>query len=171
MTTPLLMLALLTLPWCAAALYSQVSHRTINLEAAGRFGLALAFLFAGSGHFLMTDTMALMLPPWVPARVPLVLVTGVLEIAIAIGLLVPYTRRLAAWSAAVVLVAFFPANVYAAWQQVPMGGHAWGLVYLWIRAPLQIVLLTWTWRFGLERSLAWSSASGQSLLNYPRTNR
>lgn len=171
MTTPLLMLALLTLPWCATALYSRLRHRTINLEAAGRLGLALAFLFAASGHFLMTDEMALMLPPWVPARVPLVLVTGVLEIAIAIGLLVPRTRRLAAWVAGVVLVAFFPANVYAAWQQVPMGGHAWGLVYLWIRAPLQVVLLAWTWRFGLERSLAWSFASSQKLLNTPRTNQ
>jgi len=52
-----------------------------------------------------------------------------------------------------VLVGFFPANIYAAWVQAPVGGHAWGLVYLWVRAPLQIVLVAWAWRFGLERPL------------------
>ena len=171
MITPLLILVLLTFPLGTAALYSRMGNRSINLEAAGRFGLAFAFFFFASGHFLMTESMALMLPPWVPIRVPLVLLTGILEIAIAIGLILPNSRRFAAWTAAVILVAFFPANVYAAWQQVPMGGHAWGLVYLWIRTPLQIVLLLWTWRFGLERSLSSRGISGKSASNTPRANR
>jgi uncharacterized membrane protein len=64
------------------------------------------------------------------------------------------TRRAAAVVAMAMLVGFFPANVYAAWQQVPLGGHAWGLSYLWVRVPLQLALLAWTWRFGLGRPLA-----------------
>ena len=31
--------------------------------------------------------------------------------------------------AAAVLVLFFPANIYAAINHIPMGGHAWGPVY------------------------------------------
>ena len=52
--------------------------------------------------------------------------------------------------AAAVLVAFFPANVYAAFQHAPMGGHAWGPAYLLIRAPLQLFILWWIWRFVLQ---------------------
>jgi uncharacterized membrane protein len=95
--------------------------------------------------------MAEMLPPWVPARVALVYATGVLELAIAIALLLPDTRRAAGWIAAAVLVLFFPANIYAAVNYVPMGGHAWGPVYLLVRAPLQLAILLWVYWFAMRR--------------------
>jgi uncharacterized membrane protein len=158
MTTPLIMLMLLTGPWLLLRLWPGGGLSSLAGEAAGRWGLSLTFLFAASGHFLMDDTMAQMLPPWVPARIPLVWASGVLEVAIALALLNPRARQAAAWTALAVLVVFYPANVYAAWQQVPMGGHAWGLSYLWVRTPLQLVLLAWTWRFGLGRPLPWRPA-------------
>jgi len=49
-------------------------------------------------------------------------------------------------------VAFFPANVYAALQHVPMGGHAWGPIYLLVRAPLQLFILWWIWAMVLRTS-------------------
>ncbi len=153
MTTPLLLLLLLIGPWCIQSLRTRRVAQPVDADNAGRVGLLLAFLFTASGHFLMTDVMALMLPPWAPARVELVLATGVLEIAIALGLLWQRTRAWAAWAAMAVLIGFYPVNVYAAWQQVPMGGHAWGLDYMWLRTPLQILLVAWTWRFGLGRPL------------------
>lgn len=91
--------------------------------------------------------MAQMLPPWVPERTLLVYLTGGLEFAIAVGFLVPKSRRFAGWVAAIVLIAFFPANIYAAINRIPMGGHAWGPVYLLIRAPLQAFILYWVYRF------------------------
>jgi uncharacterized membrane protein len=74
-----------------------------------------------------------------------VLATGVLEIAIALALFSPRWRRAAGWAAAAVLVAFFPTNIYAAFQHAPMGGHAWGPAYLLIRGPLQLFILGWIW--------------------------
>ncbi len=94
--------------------------------------------------------MAQMLPAWVPGRTPLVYLTGVLEIAIAIGFFIPRHRQLAGLSAVAVLILFFPANIYAALHQVPMGGHAWGPVYLLVRAPLQGILVVWAWWFTLS---------------------
>jgi uncharacterized membrane protein len=138
MTTPIIMLALMLGPWVA-----------LRTQAAGVIGLSLLFLFTGAGHFLQTEPMSQMLPPWVPAPVALVYLTGVLELAIAIGLLLPETRRPAGWMAAAVLVLFFPANIYAAINHVPMGGHAWGPVYLLVRAPLQLAILFWVYRFTL----------------------
>ena len=62
----------------------------------------------------------------------------------------PATRHLAGFAAIAILVLFFPANVYAAFAQVEMGGHAWGPVYLLIRAPLQALLIAWTWWFAVR---------------------
>jgi len=31
-----------------------------------------------------------------------------------------------------------------------MGGHAAGPKYLWVRAPLQLVLAAWTWWFAVR---------------------
>jgi uncharacterized membrane protein len=139
MITPLIMLALMASPWLA-----------LRTRAAGANGLGVLFIFTGVGHFNKTGTMAQMLPDFVPFRVPLVYLTGFLEFAIAAGFFVPATRRLAGWAAAAVLVLFFPANIYAAFAHVPMGGHAWGPVYLLIRAPLQAAILAWVWWFTLR---------------------
>jgi uncharacterized membrane protein len=95
--------------------------------------------------------MAQMLPPWVPERTLLVYLTGILELAIAVGFFVPRARRFTGWVAAAVLVLFFPVNIYAAVNHVPMGGHAWGPVYLLIRAPLQAIILAWVCWFTIRQ--------------------
>ena len=78
---------------------SYAGWRSIDLRSAGAIGLGLLFVFTGIGHFALTEPMARMLPPWVPARVPLIYLSGLLEFAIAIGFFVPKTRRLAGWVA------------------------------------------------------------------------
>ena len=49
-----------------------------------------------------------------PAPALLVTVTGVLELLGAVGLLLPATRVAAAWCLLALMLAMFPANVYAA---------------------------------------------------------
>lgn len=139
MITPLVMLALMVSPWAV-----------LRSRAAGAIGLGILFAFTGVGHFIQTAPMAQMLPDFLPYRVPLVYLTGLLELAVAAAFLVPRTRRLAGWAAAATLVLFFPANIYAALNHVPMGGHAWGPAYLLIRAPLQAAILAWAWWFTLR---------------------
>lgn len=143
MTTPLLMLALMMGPYVLVRLLSATSGRDLDARGAAAIGLGLLFVFTGIGHFAQTQVMALMLPAWMPARVPLVWLTGLVEFVIALGFFMPRTRRIAGWTAAVVLVAFFPANIHAALNHVPMGGHAWGPQYLLLRAPVQVVILAW----------------------------
>lgn len=143
MTTPLLMLALMMGPYVLVRLLSATSGRDPDARGAAAIGLGLLFVFTGIGHFAQTQVMALMLPAWMPARVPLVWLTGLAEFVIALGFFMPRTRRIAGWTAAVVLVAFFPANIHAALNHVPMGGHAWGPQYLLLRAPVQVVILAW----------------------------
>jgi hypothetical protein len=68
----------------------------VGLATGGVAGLVMVFLFTASGHFLSTQAMAEMLPPFVPARVPLVYLTGLLEIALALGLALPLRAALQA---------------------------------------------------------------------------
>lgn len=152
MTTPFIMLVLLMAPYLVVSIASAVSRRNFDARHAAVTGLAILFTFTGIGHFIQTEPMAQMLPPWVPERTLLVYCTGGLEFAIAAGFLVPRARRFTGWFAALVLVAFFPANVYAAINHVPMGGHAWGPVYLLIRAPLQLIILSWVYWFAIRQA-------------------
>ena len=65
-------------------------------------------------HFLSVHATAGIVPPALPARAFLVVATGVLEIAGALGLFLEDLRRTAALWTAILMVAVFPANVYAA---------------------------------------------------------
>lgn len=151
MITPVIMLFLMTTPYLAVRALSIATRRHFDFRGAAAIGLGMLFMFTGSGHFIQTEPMAQMLPPWVPERELLVYLTGILEFAIAGGFFLPGSRRLAGWTAAIVLILFFPANIYAAINYVPMGGHAWGPLYLLIRAPLQIIILLWVYWFTIRQ--------------------
>ena len=144
MLTPALMLVILLAPYATARLL-ETRGRAVDLAASAAWGAGLLFLFTASGHFLQTAAMVQMLPAWLPAREALVYATGVLEVVIALALFRARWRRAGAWAAVIVLVAFFPANIHAALQHAPMGGHAWGPVYLLVRGPLQLFLIGWIW--------------------------
>jgi uncharacterized membrane protein len=150
MSTVIIMLILLTAPYLLARLLQATGRRAFDTANAGAIGLGIVFLFTAFGHFALQAPMVQMLPAWVPQRELLVFLTGLLEIAIALGLFVPRLRAVAGLSAAAVLVLFFPANIYAALNHVPMGGHAWGPSYLLIRAPLQMILFAWAWWFTIR---------------------
>lgn len=146
MTTPLIILALLFIPFLVAKLLGW------NEQRGGLVGLVAAWCFFGIGHFAVTGAMAAMLPEFVPARVALIYATGLWEFALAAGLALPQTRRPAAIAALATLVLFFPANIFAAINATGPGGHQWGPIYLLIRAPLQAVIIYCTWRFGLKQA-------------------
>jgi uncharacterized membrane protein len=78
-------------------------------------GLTLMFVVTGVAHFvnpLRRDLIATV-PPRLPTPGFLVTATGVLELLGAAGLLYPPARAAAAISLGVMMLAMFPANVYA----------------------------------------------------------
>jgi uncharacterized membrane protein len=66
----------------------------------------------------------------------------------AVGLLTRRFRRPAALCLAALLLAMFPANVYASLSGVTLNGAA--ATTLWIRAPLQILWVAMFVRIGME---------------------
>ena len=87
--------------------------RTVTNAPLGKDAIALAGLFLTSGtmHFVKPAPFEAMVPKLLPSRRALVYASGALEIACAVGLFLPRTRRVAGIVSAVLLVAVFPANV------------------------------------------------------------
>jgi uncharacterized membrane protein len=78
-------------------------------------GLAAMFVVTGIAHFVnpRRRDMIAIVPPGLPAAGTLVTITGVLELAGALGLLYPPTRVAAAVCLFTLMLVMFPANVYA----------------------------------------------------------
>ena len=119
--------------------------------------MAPAYVVAGVLHFVVPELYVQIMPPFLPAPLALVYLSGLAEIAVGIGLLIPRTRRYTAWGTVALLVAIFPANVYMATHGVviegmPGGGDPSELVR-WGRLPLQgvlILLALWYTRPAIE---------------------
>ncbi|RUO38622.1 hypothetical protein CWE13_02970 [Aliidiomarina shirensis] len=150
MLTPIIILSILIFPLLVAFVISKITRRKLDAHKFACWGLGVAFIYFFIGHLVQTDGMVDMLPVWLPMRLELVYLTGVLELAIGIALFIPKYQQIAAKLAIVVFVVFFPANIYAALNSVGMGGHQWGPVYLLIRAPLQLVLIAWAYYMCLK---------------------
>jgi len=120
---------------------------TERAAAPGKAVVALALLFATSGtlHFFFQDFLAAAIPKWVPYHGPVISVTGLLELLGAAGLLIPPTRKAAAWALIALLVAVFPANLQmlASARAAP----TWEQALLWMRLPLQPLLIWAIYRY------------------------
>jgi uncharacterized membrane protein len=152
MTLLAVIVGLMILPFVCSKLFNMLTGSTrANVHYAGLLGVTLLFCFTGFGHFYVTNTMAGMMPPWIPARVPLVYITGVIEFAAALALLVPTWRVRTGWFLIVLLALFLPVNIYAALMRIPIAGHEWGPLYLLIRVPFQAFLAWWIWYFAVRQ--------------------
>ena len=130
---------LLTLTIACFFIGSQGRYRPFGLAQSGlRVLVALPLLLSGIVlHFFRLQTTAAIIPPGFPAPLFLVQLTGVLEVLGAIGLFLPSWQRRAAFLLAVLMVAIFPANVFAAGQTVG-GLHMPGVP---VRTAMQVVFI------------------------------
>lgn len=112
----------------------------------GRTALGLCFVVAGTLHFLVPNYYRAVVPGYLPYPAALVAVSGAAEIAGGLGLLVPGLRRVAGVGLILLLVAVFPANLEMLRLARARGGPAWAEALLWLRLPLQPVLMWWAWR-------------------------
>jgi uncharacterized membrane protein len=132
-------------PLALAYIYARLTKSVFDINKYACWGLGLAFLFFFLGHIVKTDAMVEMLPPWLPFKVTTIYLTGAIELFVGIALFIPRLQTYAAKFGVIIFVVFFPANIYAALNSVGVGGHQWGVVYLLIRVPLQIILIAWAY--------------------------
>lgn len=107
---------------------------------------AVMFVMIGVMHLAAPKKLTYMIEGWVPYAMELVLLSGVLEIVLGIGLLIPAVKSYAAWGLIVLLVLMFPANIYVAVNQLPApGGLPAKPWYTWSRLAFQPVYIAWVW--------------------------
>ena len=115
---------------------------------AARIAMSIMLLFTSIAHFIYTRGMSMMIPGFVPFKTGMVYFTGVVEIAAAIGLLIPGLTLITGWLLMVFFILLLPANIYAAINHIDYEKatyHGKGLNYLWFRVPLQIVFIAWVY--------------------------
>lgn len=101
--------------------------------------LAAFFLAGGIAHFAMADAFAAIVPPPIPMKREVVLLTGGMELAFAAALLVPRWRPVTGVLLAAYMLAVLPANVFMAVEPaVGLGLPEWAL---WTRVALQFPLI------------------------------
>jgi uncharacterized membrane protein len=112
--------------------------------ASARVALATMFLCTAASHFApMRRDLIAMVPPALPHPEVLVFLTGVAELAGAVGLLVPSLRFWAACGLILLLVLMLPANVSAARRGVLLRGRR--ATPIWMRVPMQMLFMGWAW--------------------------
>ncbi len=128
-----------------------------RLTSVLAWGLGLVLLVTGTDHFLSPSGFEAIVPSALGSPAFWVRASGVAELAVAVGLIVRPTRRIAAIAAVVLFVVVFPANVKMAldsgdgtpgWTHVP-----W---VAWARLPLQLPLIGWAaWIAATTSSRVW----------------
>ena len=117
--------------------------------------LAVFYGVAGILHIAIPEPFLTITPAWVPQAETVILLTGLCEIAGAIGLLVPSLRRYAAIGLALYAVCVFPANIKHAIDSL-------GAVSV---SPLQ-----WLYhipRLFLQPVIVWATLFAAGLLTWP----
>ena len=96
-------------------------------------------------HFWATETFMTIMPAYLPWHREWVLISGVAVIFGGIGLLIPVTRSAAGIALIVLYAAVLPANINMAVNNIQPAGFDIPPVFLWLRLPLQLVIMAWAW--------------------------
>ena len=116
----------------------------MNARSVVAVVIGALFIVADSMHFLRTEFYLRMMPPYVPAHLLLVQISGVCEILGGIGLIVPRTRWIAAVGLIALLIAVFPANIQMALHPDAYRDVGPAAAFF-VRLPLQFLMIYLVW--------------------------
>lgn len=104
---------------------------------------ALLYTAAGINHFISAEFYLNIMPEFIPAHKFMVAASGVAEILVGLGILLPQTRKLAAYGTIAMLLIFMTVHIdmVVRMAEFPDAPPA----FLWARIPLQFVLIAWAW--------------------------
>jgi uncharacterized membrane protein len=107
--------------------------------------MALLYVLAGMFHFIKPKIYLRIMPPYMPNPKSLVLLSGIAEMVLGIGLCFTSTKNLAIWGIIAMLAVFLPVHFY-----MLQGGKAGAGLPKWLlvlRLPLQIALMYWAYGY------------------------
>lgn len=108
----------------------------------GALVVAALFLASGVLHLVNPSAFLWLMPPWLPLKTELIVISGFMELAAAIGLI--FKLRWAPLLTVLTLLAVWPANWWFAIDSLTSNPEI--ALIAWLRLPLQLPLLYWAYR-------------------------
>ncbi len=109
--------------------------------------VVVAFTASGIVHLVKPEVFEPLMPAWVPAHGEVILWSGAAELACAVGMLLPATRRAAGLASAAMLLAVFPGNMKMAVDAMQTDKRGLQAATL-ARLPLQLPMIRGALRAG-----------------------
>jgi uncharacterized membrane protein len=113
--------------------------------------LGSVFIVAGLLHFVAPAAYERIMPTYLPLHRELVYLSGACEVLGGLGLLPKRTRAAAGIGLILLLLAVLPANVQMLLDARAVGKPLRWISLLWLRLPLQLVLIAWVWKVSRTR--------------------
>ena len=116
------------------------------VKKASLWVLIIGYLAAGINHFRNPASYINIIPAYIPYPVMVNILSGVLEIVLALLLILPKTRYYAAWGIILMLIAFLPVHIDMIIKApMQLGAITVTPLLAWLRILFQPVLILWTW--------------------------
>ena len=118
----------------------MVLVKRLSLWLMGAF-----YVFAGIRHFTHPDFYMQIMPTYLPWHGELVFLSGVAEVLLGIGVVIPRFTRPCAWGIIALLIAVYPANIHMWWNDVRIDGTPTPPYFHAVRLPFQLVFIAWAY--------------------------
>lgn len=119
-----------------------------------RWFVVLLYLIAGIFHLALPGPFLTITPTWVPFPQRVIFLTGLCELAGALGLLLPSLRKAAGLALALYAIAVFPANINHAMLDMGLSHPVLGWWYHILR-------------FALQPLIVWAALFASAWINWP----
>ncbi len=106
-----------------------------------RSALGALMILGGITHFMKPEVYAPFIPDVLPTNLTTYL-SGVLELALGVGVFIPRFRRMASLGIFILMIAFLPLHVVDVFRDEPAIGSR---LLAYVRLPIQFVLIGWAW--------------------------
>lgn len=110
------------------------------------------FLVAGALHFIIPEFYLAMMPPFIPFQSFFVALSGVAEMAGAVGIQIPQYRNRSGLMMILLLIAIFPANIYVAMSQPVLPNLDYSPDSMKWRLLLQPIFIAWIWWVSVKKT-------------------
>lgn len=108
--------------------------------------LALFMIYAGVQHFLKPVFYEPFVPDFLPGKTMIVYISGVVELALGVLLLIPKYTKIAATGIIILMLLFLPIHVWDVFSETPAIGSNNAAL---IRLPFQFLFIAWA--YGIRR--------------------
>ena len=105
--------------------------------------MSMFYINVGIKHFTDPSWFLFIIPPYLSnIGLELVYISGFFEVLLGILLIIPKSRRVAAFCLIILLVAVYPANIYLAFNSEPQEFlKISAFKASWVRLPIQFIFL------------------------------